>query len=285
MIDEHILNRKSIKYYVRKYLLQNKELLKDKIAIDIPAGNGATSEILYEIGCKTEPYDLFPEYFIFPELTCQRANITDKIPVGDSYADMIICQEGLEHFSDQAKVFKEFNRALKKGGMLLLTTPSYSNLKAKISYLLFETEYYHKMMPPNEIDSVWMADDKLSDDMYYGHIFLSGIQKIRVLGKLSGFDIKRVIFTRVNKTSLILFPFLYPFIFITSYITYFRSLNKNKSISIEVKKKVYKEILRLNINPKILIDAQTFIEFEKVSDPKQVKHELASIFKPFGEIM
>ena len=69
MIDEHINNPKSIKYYVNLYLQSIKAEIKDKIVIDIP--------------------------------------------------------EGIEHFSDQLKVFKEFNRV----------SPSYSwrISKAKIS--------------------------------------------------------------------------------------------------------------------------------------------------------
>lgn len=46
MIDEYINNSKSIKYYVKKYLKSLKTELKNKIVIDIPAGNSATSEIL-----------------------------------------------------------------------------------------------------------------------------------------------------------------------------------------------------------------------------------------------
>ena len=49
-------------------------------------------------------------------IECKRADIVDRIPVIDNYADMLICQEGIEHFSDQFKAFNEFNRVLKAKG-------------------------------------------------------------------------------------------------------------------------------------------------------------------------
>ncbi len=285
MIDSHINNPKSPKFYVKRYLYKISEQLKGKIIIDIPAGNGATTEILQEIGSKVEPYDLFPEYFMLKNIECRRANIVESIPVDDLYADFIICQEGIEHFSDQLKVFKEFNRVLKKEGKLILTTPSYSNLKAKISYLLFESEYFNKLMPPNEIDSIWMSDSSKTKEIYHGHIFLVGIQKLRILAKLSGFKLREINFMRINKTSLFLFPLIYPFILLTSFLTYYKSLRKNKDISREIKKNVYKEQLKINISPKVLLDQHTLVVFEKESELEQIYYKLNSVFKPFDNIM
>ncbi len=229
MIDNHINNPKSQKFYVKKYLDSMKKQLHNKIVIDIPAGNGVTSEILLENGAKVEAYDLFPEYFMLKDIQCKRADILNKIPVINNYADMLICQEGIEHFSDQLKTFKEFNRVLKKNGKLLLTTPSYSNLASKLSYLLFESEN-SKKMPPNEIDDIWMSDKKLSNEIYHGHIFLIGLQKLRMLAKLAGFNIREIKYLRISKGSLFLFPIFYPFIFISSFLRYFINLNKHKDI-------------------------------------------------------
>ena len=74
MIVEYINNPKSIKYYVKGYLNSIKTELKNKIVIDIPAGNGATSEILKDIGAIVKPFDLFPEYFMFNDVECKRAD-------------------------------------------------------------------------------------------------------------------------------------------------------------------------------------------------------------------
>jgi len=285
MIDSHVNNPKSPKFYVKRYLESIQEELKDKIVLDIPAGNGATSEILLELGSKVEAYDLFPEYFMLDQVKCSRLDISDPIPVPDSYADFIICQEGIEHFCDQAKAMKEFARVLKKGGKLIITTPSYSNLKARFSYLLFESEYFNKLMPPNEIDSIWMADSDKSNEIYHGHIFLIGLQKLRVLARLAGFKIHQVNFMRYNKTSVILLPFFYFWIWLSSIMTYRRALRKNKEINIEYKKKVYLEQYKLNTSLRTLLDEHTFIVFEKEIESQEVFSSIGSVFKPFGQIM
>jgi len=284
MIDEHINNPKSIKYYVKKYL-ENLEIeLKNKIVIDIPAGNGATSEILLNFGAKVKPFDLFPEYFMLENIECNRADIIDKIPVDDNHADMLICQEGLEHFSDQLKVFKEFNRILKNQGRLILTTPSYSHLSAKFSYLLFESEA-NKLMPPNEIDDIWMSDKSITNEIYYGHIFLIGLQKLRVLGKLSGFKINEIKYVRLSKGSLFLFPFFYPLILLRSFSTYYRNIRKDKNLSMNSKKDVYKEQLLININPKNLLSKHTLIIFEKEINVSEINFRNENLKMPFSKIM
>lgn len=276
-------NPKSIKYYVKKYLLSNKDFYKGKNVIDFPAGNGITSRILREIGANPIPMDLFPEYFEIDGIKCERANISNGLPIESKKADALICQEGIEHFSDQFGAFKEFNRVLKKNGILLITTPNYSNLRSRLSYLLSESERFNSTMPPNELDSIWMNKQKITDEIYFGHIFLIGIQKLRVLAKLSGFDIKKYHFTRVKSTSLLLFPFFYPFILISNWITYKKSMKRNKDYDYETKKKIYSEIYKLSINPKILIGGNLMVEFIKDLDYDAVSKSLKSRHKEFGE--
>ena len=284
MIDNHINNPKSPKFYVKKYLDNQREELQNKIVLDIPAGNGATTEILLEIGAKVEPFDLFPEYFMLKGIECKRADIVEKIPVTDDYADMLICQEGIEHFSDQIKVFKEFNRVLKINGKLLITTPSHSNLASKFNYLLFESET-NKQMPPNEIDDIWMSDKTITSKIYHGHIFLIGLQKLRIFAKLSGFKIKEIRYLRLSKGSLFLFPFFYPIIFISSYLRYYRNLRKHEEIPKSYKIDVYKEQLKININPKFLLNNHIFMIFEKEKELIDIDFRKESIIKPFEKEM
>jgi len=284
MIDNYVINPKSPKFYVKKYLDGIKEELKNKIVLDIPAGNGVTTEILLENGAKVEAFDLFPEYFMLKNIECKRADIVDKIPTMDNYADMLICQEGIEHFSDQLKTFKEFNRVLKTNGKLLITTPSYSNLASKLSYLLFESENT-KLMPPNEIDDIWMADKTLTNEIYHGHIFLIGLQKLKIIAKLSGFKIKEIRYLRISKGSLFLFPFFYPLIFISSYLRFFKNIKKHKEIPKIYMKNVYTAQLKININPKNLLNKHTFIIFEKEKELKNIDFRFDNIMKPFEKIM
>lgn len=282
MIDPHVNNPKSPKYFVKKYLDGIKNELQNKIVIDVPAGNGVTTEILLEYGAKAEPFDLFPEYFLLKNIECKRADIIERIPVTEKHADLLICQEGIEHFSDQLKVFKEFNRVLKTNGKLLITTPSYSNLSARFSYLLFESET-SRHMPPNEIDDIWMTDKSLTNEIYHGHIFLLGLQKLRTLGKLSGFKIKEIKYLRLSKGSLFLFPFYYPIIYISSQLRYYKNLRKHKEIPLAYKKEVYQEQLKINISAKNLLNKHTFVVFEKEKDLNAIDFRTESLVKSFDK--
>lgn len=272
----------SIKYYVKKFLLANKGRFKNKLVVDFPAGNGITSRILREIGAVPIPLDLFPEYFEIEGINCTRANIKEGLPLEKNSADALICQEGIEHFSDQYEALKEFNRVLKISGTLLITTPNYSNIRARLSYLLSESERFNSTMPPNELDSIWMSKQEITNEFYFGHIFLIGIQKLRVLARLSGFKIKKVHFTKTKSTSVILLPFLYPFIFLSNYISYSKNLRKNKDYDYKTKKAVYGEIFKLAIHPKILVGGHLMIEFEKEKEACEVADGLRSRHKEFG---
>lgn len=284
MIDNYINNPKSIKYYVKRFLDSRGSDLKNKIVLDVPAGNGVTTEILLENGAKVEAFDLFPEYFKIREIECKRANIFEGIPVESNHADMLICQEGIEHLSDHLKVFKEFNRTLKIGGELVVTTPSYTNLSSRFSYFLFESEN-NKQMPPNELTDIWMANKSITNEIYHGHIFLIGLQKLRTIGKLAGFNIKEIRYVRLSRASLLLFPIFYPIIFVSSLLRYRRNMKKNPEIPKEIKLKVYREQLEININPKHLLNKHTFVIFEKEKECKDVSFNFDSVMKSFTGVM
>ena len=278
----HEDNPKSIKYYVKRFITQRTDFFKGKKVVDFPAGNGVTSRILKEAGAEVIPLDLFPEYFRVSELTCIRANIQKGLPLEDESTDVVICQEGIEHFSDQFNALKEFNRLLKNDGTLLVTTPNYSNLRSRMSYLLMESERFNSIMPPNELDSIWMSNEKITSEIYFGHIFLIGIQKLRVLAKLAGFQVKEVHFTRSKSTSVFLFPFLYPFIYLSNWITYRKNMRKNDNYNNETKRKVYGEIFKLATSPKLLVGGDLMVEFIKEKHFDEVNASLKSQHKEFG---
>ena len=253
---------KNIKIFVEQILTLKKDELKSKIVIDIPAGTGYSTRILQKLGAQVEPYDLFPEIFKVNGLKCKEADLSEEIPLADNYADYILCQEGIEHLPDQLHMFKEFNRILKKGSILLLTTPNYSMLRSKLSYFLSESEYSYKLMPPNELDSIWFSDHK-KPEIYFGHIFPIGIQKLRILARISGFKINKIHHLRINNTSFILLLFFYPFILMINIFSYLKAMHKKQKIEKDKRKHVYREILKLSIDPRILVGGHLFVEFEK----------------------
>ena len=226
-------------------------------------------QILKNIEANVKAYDLFPKFFKLDGLECQYADLSKTLPIQSNYSDFILCQEGIEHLSDQVLLLKECNRILKMKGILLLTTPNDSKLRSKLSYFLSESEYFYKRMPHNELDSIWFSDKNKCRDIYYGHIFPIGIQKLRTIAKISGFKIKKIHHSRVNHTSFILLLFFYPLILLVNLLGYFRAMKKN--FHKEIKNKVYNELLRLGLDPRILIDGHLIVEFEKENELDAIK--------------
>lgn len=253
----------NIKLYVEKVLDDMGYDLRGKSVLDVPAGSGYTSSILKKYGAKVYAYDLFPEFFKSHDVECKKIDLSDKLPMEDDSVDIVICQEGIEHLPNQLLLFQEFNRVLKKDGTLILTTPNISHLRAKISYLLSESDFY-KRMPPNELDAVWHSTDKR---IYFGHIFLLGIQKLRVLSVVSGFKIKKIHTVKVSMGSLF-FAFLYPVLIVSNIYAYFKNTYKNDGIEINDKKEVYGEIVKFNLHPSILFGRHLFLELKKIDSDK-----------------
>ena len=129
----------NIKKFVEHYIESNRSMFKGKIVIDIPAGKGETSRIMKNIDCDVRPYDLFPEFYEYDKLTCMKANLAKRLPIEDNSADIIICQEGIEHVPNQLFVFQEFNRILKKRRHTHINYPKYFTFKSKI-----ELPFYRK---------------------------------------------------------------------------------------------------------------------------------------------
>jgi SAM-dependent methyltransferase len=261
---------KDIKHFVKSYIQRHRADLAGKLVVDIPAGSGYSSEILHQTGAIVEAFDLFPEFFKYDGVKCRKADLEVNLPIESSHADIVLFQEGIEHLSDQLHALGEINRILKPNGKLLLTTPNYSSLKAKMSYLLNESESY-MFMPPNQLESIWFTTGEDTDDrFYFGHAFLIGIQRLKLFATLPGFKLLRLHHTRVNLTSFFIMLFFYPLVLLSSYRAYRRAVRKNESIPTPVKKKAFWEILKLQVNPKVLIDAHLFVEFQKYCELDEV---------------
>ncbi len=235
--------------------------LSGKVVVDIPAGDGHMSAFLKGAGADVKPYDLFPDFFKADGLQCTEADLAEALPIESKSADLVLCQEGLEHMPNQLFVLKEFNRILKENGKLIITVPNISHLRAKLSYFFTESDLL-KRMPANELDALWFENN---GKMYFGHIFLIPIQKLRVLSVAAGFKIDKLHTVKVSSSSLIL-GILYPLIVVINLLAYARNMLKKDSIPKDKKKKVYWEIFKLNIHPTVLFGRHLFVEFTKVSD-------------------
>ena len=248
----------NIKNFVKDYIIEERKWIKGKDIIDIPAGSGFTSNVLLSVGGNVRAYDLFPEFFEINEIECKEADLSEKLPIEDQSADLVICQEGIEHLQDQLGVLQEFNRILRPNGRLLITTPNISHLRGKLSYLLTESDLY-KRMPSNELDGLWFSGE---NKMYFGHVFLINAQKLRTLSAIAGFKLVKILTVKASIGSLLL-SFLYPFILLINLYSYMRNVYRKDEYKITDKKQVFKDILKLNIHPVTLFGKHIFWELKK----------------------
>jgi hypothetical protein len=148
--------------------------------------------------------------------------------------------------------------------------------------MLSESERFNSIMPPNELDSIWMSKQEITAEIYFGHIFLIGAQKLRVLARLNGFRIEKFHFTQAKSTSLFLLPFWYPFIYLSNWITLRKNMRKNKDFDEATKKAVYNEVFKISVNPKLLIGGHLMVTFIKEKESNEVSATLRSMHKSFG---
>lgn len=255
-----------INKYVSSYI-SNLDDLSGKKVVDIPAGDGRASFCFANKNAEVKAFDLFPDFFKVSNLKCEYADLLKGLPLEDEVADYIVSQEGIEHMPDQLKVFQEYNRVLKNKGELLITTPNFSNMRNRLSMFLVESDYW-KRTAPSEIDSIWFSESN-KEDIYFGHLFLLNIQKLRSLSVVSGFKIKEVIGTDISNSSLFLAIIFYPLLVLVNILSYFFYLKKNKHVSLAEKKRVFKEQIKLNLSFNVLVCKHLFVVLEKTNSFKE----------------
>ncbi len=109
---------------------------------DAPAGSGALSLELKDLGFDVVPVDIDETRWGAPALTCHKADLNRVLPFSDSSFDAVVCVEGIEHLENPHHVVREFSRLLKPGGTLVITTPNITNLKSRMKFFLFGSPCY-----------------------------------------------------------------------------------------------------------------------------------------------
>ncbi len=267
----------SIKYHVARFFEREGARFKGRKVLDLPAGEGLTSYNIAKVGGEALPFDIFPEYFAVQGMTCEQADILEGIPLPDESCDDAFCQEGIEHFTDQFRSLCEFSRVMKKGGALFVTTPNYSSLVSRLSYALTESERWSLRVPPNEADTVKAPLGELHDlgEVYFGHVFLIGIQKLRVLAVAAGFKVVKVHPTRPRNASLLMLPFAYPLIYLAN-MRIRRRMKRKYPDDVE-RHAIYDELFKLGTSLRVLLSSHLFVEFEKERDWKDATARMRGV--------
>ena len=164
-----------------------KSLLSDEMPgkiLDAPAGEGSFSLELKKSGYKVKAADLNQEKFKAEGIEFDKADLNKELPYENDFFDFAICIEGIEHLENPHHLIREFNRVLKSGGELILTTPNTLNVYSRLRYFLFGSPDRHH----SEIESFRGS----LYEVLRRHINPVGYPELKFILENNGFKIKIV---------------------------------------------------------------------------------------------
>jgi ubiquinone/menaquinone biosynthesis C-methylase UbiE len=114
-----------------QYIFQlSREYVKNKVVLDIGCWTGQYTKLGARVAKKMYGLDPSSEAISFAKKQIPQANFAvgsaTRLPYPKDYFDVVIMSEVLEHvpLNTELKVFMEIRRVLKKGGVLILSTPN-----------------------------------------------------------------------------------------------------------------------------------------------------------------
>jgi SAM-dependent methyltransferase len=172
--------------------------------LEVGAGHGAFTQKLWNDGYAVSACDLYPEIFYFDEIECKKVDISKELPYPDQSFDIILAVEVMEHIHDHNAFFKNCFRILKKGGLLIFSTPNILSLKSRFRFLF--TGFYYSFKP---------LDHANTDGLQ--HIASLTVDQYDNLALINGLKPYKLSFDKRQSTSRLL-VFLIPFLWVISKI-------------------------------------------------------------------
>lgn len=226
---KEIIAASHIKTNERVFSLITNNSLKNKKILDIGAGRGHMAQ---RIGNKLESEglkvdeiltacDLFPEFFEYDMIRCEKLNFMSKLPYEDQSFDIVYSIEVIEHLTNPVEFLKEIYRVLKPGGRLIFSTPNILNINSRVSYV---TSGFYKLFGPLSYDlnkAGQLAGHIMPLSYYYLYYFLAK----------EGFGNIQYHHDRIKTSAVIYYILLSPFIW----------FSKNKVIRKSKKKGLFEE--------------------------------------------
>ncbi len=104
--------------------------------LEFGAGTGNLLKILH----RSFSYSSFTGADILPrpidlagDINWVSTDLNLRVPLADGFFDVIVSTEVVEHLENPRDVFREFNRMLKPGGSLIVTTPNQESIRSYVS--------------------------------------------------------------------------------------------------------------------------------------------------------
>jgi len=201
-------------------------ILKDKprgTILDVPAGEGALSLRLRNLGFEVSCCDLYTEIFKLPNAEIKRGNLDAKLPYHDKTFDYVVCVEGLEHIENPANAMREFARLLKDNGTLIVSVPNIMNIEERLKWLFSGYTSHFKPLSAEALKTI--SEEFGGMEEIALHVNPIGYSEVRFLLEKNGFQIEKTYLDKPKKNS---WAFL-PLAGLIRLVSRFSSENKRKS--------------------------------------------------------
>jgi ubiquinone/menaquinone biosynthesis C-methylase UbiE len=169
--------------------------------LDVPTGTGILARRLLKAGFEVSCCDINPSFFSVPELKIEIGDLNQSLPYRDDSFDYLICLEGIEHTENPSNAIREFQRVLKKGGKLILSTPNFLNIERRIHFLF--TGNFSKIPSHEDIKNVWKGDIAMA------HLSPLGYSLLKFILECYGFRILRLEKDRPKQKMFWLLPLVW----------------------------------------------------------------------------
>ena len=240
------------------------ETAKGGRLLELPAGDGLTTQELVALGYDVVPADLFPDSYQFSSPKCVKADMLKPLPFEDESFDYIVCQEGVEHIESPLSFTRECARVLRSGGKLILTTPNVLHLSARLAYFLVGHRTTRRGLI-NEHQTFFGHD---GDDFYHGHAWHWRYFLLRYILRLSGFKVHPPLCGKCSWFSVLFSIPVYPLLWLAHRSAIRSGLAKERRREVVPRaRETYKELRRHALSRAILWGKRLILVAEKEDHP------------------
>jgi len=226
----HIITNKKV------FSLITRDRLLGKHILDIGAGRGFMAQqighYIAERGGNPKHIltacDLFPEYFEYDAIECNKFDFANSLPYDDCSYDIVYAIEVIEHFENPVDFIREAYRILRRGGTFIITTPNVLNINSRLSYLMHGFFVLFGPVSFDKNDSVGLLGHIMPLSYYYLDYFM----------RKEGFVEVELHIDRIKKSALFYYLLLFPIIRFSSSLKKIKIRKKNAKLFLETEKQI-----------------------------------------------
>jgi SAM-dependent methyltransferase len=218
-----------------------------KTVLDLSCGDGATAKMLSNAGFRTIATEFRRPPFLGDGIHgVGGVNLNENLPFKDGTFDGVNLVEVIEHVEHQAQLIREMARILKKGGVIVVSTPNVLNVLSRLRFLF--TGFLRGRVRPLH----YSFTPAMAHNIYLIHFY-----ELYYLLFHCGIEVECLSKTRVKFASWFFLPLIYPMMWICSL---FGVIQPEKD---SVQRKINWQVLRYFFHSALLLSDNIVVKGRK----------------------